>query len=394
MPYTIPMDAHTILTRTVTNVTPRALAEAKLKSGKTLRVYLGVDPTGAMLHLGHAVVLRKLQQFVELGHEVFFLIGSFTATIGDPTGKDAMREPLTVEQVQQNFKNYKDQAAKVLDFTKVTVVYNHEWLATLTFADILKLSSNFTVQQMLERDMFQKRLQEGKPINMQEFFYPLMVGYDSVHLDVDCEVGGNDQYFNLLAGRTLQTAYGKRDKFVLTTELIPGTDGLKMSKTNPNHCIFLEDVPNDMFGKLLAMRDELILTFYRCCTDVSLEEIAALQAKLDAGENPKKIKVQLARTIVGMYHSSEAAAAAEAHFEQVFAKGGVPDDILEVQAIADDMLVDVLVTQGICASKSQARRTITQGGVKLNDTPITDEKALALAGTYKVGKRRFIKIVN
>lgn len=380
-----------VLERGVTNVTPKKLAQEKLAGTKKLRVYLGVDPTGAKLHLGHAVPLRKLQQFVELGHEVFFLIGSFTAMIGDPTGKDVMREPLTPEIVKNNFANYKAQASKVLDFSKVSVVYNHTWLESLTFGDILKLSSAFTVQQMLERDMFQRRLQEGKPINMQEFFYPLMQGYDSVQLDVDCEIGGNDQYFNLLAGRTLQQAYGKREKFVVTTQLIPGTDGRKMSKTY-NNCIYLDDEPNDMYGKILSISDSLIVQYFECCTNVSLEELEAIIKELRSTNNPKSLKMKLARMIVTDLHSTEAAMAAEAHFENVFANKGVPDDIPEVEALEDELLLDALAKQPGIPSKSELRRIIEQGGLKLNDAPITNIKVTIKPGVYKVGKRRFYKI--
>jgi tyrosyl-tRNA synthetase len=254
------MQSDELLTRGVAKVIPQKLAVQKLKEGKKLRVYLGIDPTGAHLHIGHAVQLRKLQQFADAGHDAIFLIGSFTAMIGDPTGKDTQREALTVEQVQKNFESYKEQAAKVLDFSKITIVYNHEWLKKLGFEEIAKLASSFTVQQMEQRDMFEKRLKEDKPIGVHEFIYPLMVGYDSVHLDVDCEIGGTDQEFNMLAGRTLQKAYDKREKFIVTNKLIEGTDGRKMSKTYDN-CIYLDDTPKDMYGKTLSIKDDLITTY-------------------------------------------------------------------------------------------------------------------------------------
>lgn len=392
MQYTVAMTIKDVLQRSVTNVTPKLLAEKKLAGTKKLRVYFGVDPTGANLHLGHAVPLRKLQQFVDLGHEVIFLIGSFTAMIGDPTGKDAMREALTKEQVEKNFSAYQQQAGKVLDFSKIQIVYNHEWLEALTFAEILQLSSNFTVQQMMERDMFQKRLQEGKPINMQEFFYPLMQGYDSVQLDVDCEIGGNDQYFNMLAGRTLQQAYGKREKFVITTQLIPGTDGRKMSKTY-NNCIYLNDEPNDMYGKILSVSDKLIVQYFECCTSVPLKELESIIKELRTTDNPKHLKMQLAKMIVTDLHNEQAAIAAEAHFENVFTNKGVPDEMPEVEAMADELLIDALAKQPGIPSKSELRRIILQGGVKLNDTPITSIQVTIKPGVYKVGKRRFYKIV-
>jgi len=246
---------------------------------------------------------------------VIFLVGSFTAMIGDPSGRDALREPLTKEQVIKNFETYKEQAGKVLDFSKVTIRYNHEWLDKLTGADFLKLGSHFTVQQMLKRDMFRKRIKEEADIAITEFLYPIMVGYDSVILDVDCELGGSDQLFNMLAGRTLQQKLGKRDKFVLTTKLIEGTDGRKMSKTYDN-CIWLEDSAKDMYGKTLRIEDRLITTYMECCTNIPMEEIAAIKKKMVKKENPMTFKKQLAEEIVRMYHGEEAAKKAAEEFSQ------------------------------------------------------------------------------
>jgi len=374
-----------LLTKSITNVTPKDLAEKKLKAGKPLKVYLGIDPTGSRLHVGHAVPLRKLQAFAEAGHEVTFLIGSFTAMIGDPTDKDGMREVLTKEQVEENFKTYKEQASKVLDFSKIKIVYNHEWLQKLTFEEVINISSNFTVQQMMERDMFAKREKEGKPISMHEFFYPLMQGYDSVELDVDCEIGGNDQYFNMLAGRTLQKAFGKREKFVLTTKLIEGTDGRKMSKTY-NNCIYLDDEPNDMFGKVMRINDDLMETYFECCTDVSEAEAK----KIIAGE-PREAKIRLARELVTLYHNAAAADTAEKYYNEA-AAGDVPSDAPEVKANKGTLLIDFLVEQKLVASKSEARRLIEQGGIKMGDSVIDSLDAEVAEGEYKIGKRKFIKI--
>lgn len=379
-----------LLTRGVTNVTPKDLAEKKLKSGKPIRLYLGIDPTGARLHVGHAVPLRKLKAFVDAGHEVMFLIGSFTAMIGDPTDREAERERLTKEQVEKNFTTYKDQASKVLDFSKVKIVYNHEWLSKLTFEDVVQLASNFTVQQMLERDMFEKRLKEGKPIHMHEFFYPLMQGYDSVELDVDCEVGGNDQYFNMLAGRTLQTAFGKKDKFVLTTKLIEGTDGRKMSKTY-NNCIYLDDEPNDMFGKVMRINDDLMETYFECCTDIPMDEVRVILSSSKDGTGARDAKIRLAREIVTLYHDSAAADSAEKFYNEA-AAGDVPADAPEVQAKKGTLLIDFLVEQKLVASKSEARRLIEQGGVKMGDIVIDSIDAQVEEGEYKIGKRKFVKI--
>ncbi len=380
-----------LLTRAVSDIVPRKLAEEKLKSGKKMRIYLGIDPTGAKLHLGHSVPLRKLKAFADAGHQVIFLVGSFTAMIGDPSGRDTLREALTREQVEKNFQTYKEQASKILDFSKIELRYNHEWLEKLKFDDIIKLASHFTVHQMLERDMFQERIKKENPIGLHEFFYPLMVGYDSVILDVDCEIGGNDQLFNMLAGRTLQQAHGKREKFVLTTKLIEGTDGRKMSKTYDN-CIWLEDSAEDMYGKLLRINDDLILTYMECVTEMPMSDIKEAEKALKKGTNPKELKMQLAREVVSLYHGKEAAAHAESQFQKVFADKGTPDEMPEVKLKKGSTFIDVIMEQKLVTSKSEARRLIEQGGVKLDEKVITDITALAEKGILKVGKRKFLKL--
>ena len=381
-----------LLTRAVQDVVPRKVAEDKFKTGKPMRMYWGIDPTGTKIHLGHSVPLRKMRAFQDAGHHVILLIGSFTAMIGDPSGRDEMRQELTAADVKKNFETYIDQAKKILDMKKLEVRYNHEWLEKLSFKDILALTSHFTVQQMLHRDMFAKRMKDDAPISVTEFMYPLMVGYDSVMLDVDVELGGNDQLFNMLAGRTLQTAFKKRDKFVLTTKLIEGTDGRKMSKSY-NNCVYLTDEPNEMYGRLLSMPDSLIPVYMECCTGLPMAEVKAAEKALkDGTENPKKLKMRLAREIVTMYHSAEAAAAAEAAFENVFKDKGVPDDVPEYTAKKGESLIDALAASGTCASKSEARRLLTQGGVKHDDKPVTSVDAKAEKGIWKVGKRKFLKI--
>lgn len=382
-----------LLTRAVEDVVPRKVAEDKLKSGKKLRLYLGIDPTGAKLHLGHSVPLRKLKAFSEAGHHVIFLIGSFTGMIGDPSGRDQMREPLTPEQIEQNFRDYKVQAEKILDFSKIEILYNHEWLGKLNFSDVVKLASHFTVQQMMEREMFQQRVKAGKPIHMHEFFYPLMQGYDSVAMDVDFEVGGNDQLFNMLAGRTLMMALKKKEKFVLTTKLIDGTDGRKMSKTY-NNCVYLTDSPQEMYGRLLSMPDNLIPLYMECCTDIPMIEVKACEQSLKGGkENPKTLKMRLAREIITMYHSKEAALHAEAEFENVFKNKGLPENIQEFKAKKGMLLIDALAESKIVASKSEARRLIEQGGIKIDDKPVTAVNTKAEKGIVRVGKRKFLKII-
>ncbi len=370
---------------------PQKLAEEKLSSKKKLRLYWGIDPTGANIHLGHAVPLRKMKQFTDAGHEVIFLVGSFTAMIGDPSGRDAMREPLTHEQVEKNFQDYKEQASKILDFKKVEVRYNHEWLEKLNFRDILGLTSQFTVNQMIQRDMFEKRLKEGKEVSMTEFMYPLMVGYDSVVLDVDFELGGTDQEFNMLAGRTMQKAAGKRDKCIITMRLLEGTDGRKMSKTYDN-CIYLTDSAKDIFGKTLSIKDDLITTYMECCTDIPMEEIKDVEKEMKKGANPKEFKMRLAKELVTMYHSAKAADAAEAEFANIFAKGGVPDDMPEIKATKGELLIDLLVRAEIVTSKSEARRLIEQKAVTMNEKLVDAFDVVAEKGITKVGKRKFLKI--
>ncbi len=391
-----------LLSRAISDVVPRKLAEDKLKAGKPLRMYWGIDPTGSQIHLGHSVPLRKMRAFQDAGHHVILLIGSFTAMIGDPSGRDEMRQALTADDVKRNFETYIEQAKKILDMKKLEVRYNHEWLEKLSFKDILGLTSHFTVQQMLHRDMFAKRIKEDAPISVTEFMYPLMVGYDSVMLDVDVELGGNDQLFNMLAGRTLQTAFGKKDKFVLTTKLIDGTDGRKMSKSY-NNCVYLTDKPDDMYGKLLSMPDTLITLYMECCTDIPMSDVhAAEKALKDGTENPKNLKMRLAREIVTMYHSEAEAKAAEEAFENVFKNKGVPDDMPAYRTKKGESLIDALVASGLVASKSEARRLIEQGGIRVHEKTVMDvntkvgeglsQEALAQGVVVKVGKRKFIKI--
>jgi tyrosyl-tRNA synthetase len=376
-----------LLTRGVENVIPKDLARKKLATGEQLRVYFGVDPTGPKLHLGHAVPLRKMREFADLGHQVIFLVGSFTAMIGDPTGKDAAREPLTPEAVQENFKDYKRQAEKILDFSKIEIRYNDEWLAPLPFGEIVKLASNFTVQQMLQRDMFQKRIEDGKPISLHEFLYPLMVGYDSVVLDVDCELGGSDQEFNMLAGRHLQQSMGKRDKFVLTTPLIEGSDGRKMSKSY-NNCIYLEDAPNDMFGKIMSMKDGLVKSYLEVSTDLLDTEIADILAL-----HPKEAKMRLGREIVTMYHNAEAAKKAEENFNSTFSDGGVPDDMPEVVVSKGTKYIDALGT--LNESKSQLRRLAEQGAIRTVEGELVSDitKEVTESTQLRIGSHRFLKII-
>lgn len=385
-----------ILTRGVAEIIPQDEFVRKLKAGERMSIYLGVDPTGPSIHLGHAIHLWKLRKLQELGHDIILLIGDFTARIGDPTDRNAARTALTHEEVLENANTYQQQAAKILDFegeNPARIEYNASWLDELNFHDVLQLSAKFTVQQMLERDMFEKRLEEGKPIYVHEFMYPLMQGYDSVAMNVDGEIGGTDQLFNMLAGRTLQKEMNSREKFVLTIDLIEGLDGRKMSKSYGN-IVGVSDEPNDMYGKLMALDDSLIEKYFYLCANYSLEESQQKGQELKDGAHPRDIKIELARAVVALYYSDDAAQNAEAEFQAVFQGKGKPQDIPEYILQNEKTLLDVLVGSEMAASKSEARRLLSQGGVRVNDEKITDEQFDGFEdGTIlQVGKRRFLTL--
>ena len=289
------------LTRGVTEILPSKKSLAELMEQKKIRLYLGIDPTGSLLTLGHSVLLRKLQQFADLDHDVILLIGGGTVKIGDPTGKDSTRPELTNEVIEENFKNWQEQASKILDFSKIKIMNNADWLDKLTYVDLIKIMAKTTVQQLMERDMFQERVKAGRPVHAHEIIYPLMQGYDSVHMDVDLEIGGTDQTFNMMMGRTLQKAYNNHEKWVLSTPIINGTDGRKMSKSYGNFVALTEN-PNDMYGKLMRIGDEMIINYFTVLTDVPMAEIEEMEKAMAAGENPMTFKKKLAFTITTMYH--------------------------------------------------------------------------------------------
>lgn len=386
------------VTRGVTHVIPKEEFEDKLARGERMRIYLGVDPTRPDIHLGHAVVLRKMAKLQEWGHEIIFLIGDFTAQIGDPTGKDVMRQPLTHDEILKNAKTYTDQVGAVVRFegeNAAQTLYNSDWLSQLSFQDVVELSAQFTVQQMLERDMFQERIKAERPIGLHEFLYPLMQGYDSVAMDVDVEMGGSDQLFNIMAGRTLLTALKKKSKVVYTCELLEGTDGRKMSKSYEN-VINVIDEPGDMYGKIMSLRDELIGRYFLLCTDKSLDEIKDMERSMRDGANPRDAKDQLAREIVTIYHDEKAATAAAEGFAQVFQKGDLPDEIAEVSVATGSVsIVDTLVEAKLVSSKSEARRMVEQGGVRVNQEKVEGWKDvidLKSGDVVQVGKRKFAKV--
>jgi len=450
------------LERAVENAYPNKQEFSKaLESGKRLTAYLGIDPTGPSLHLGHAIAMRKLRELQDMGHRVILLIGDFTAMIGDPTDKTAARKKLTREEVLENCKSYRDQAAMILDMdgsqtsNPVEIKFNSEWLGKLSFADVLELSSHFTVQQMLERDMFRRRMSwrstcpecgnenyrtpesvdvasdrhgssilvstigtlnwickncnhayatEGgselhspRPVYLHEFMYPLMQAYDSVAMDVDIEIGGNDQTFNMLAGRELMKDLKNKEKFVVACKLLTDPTGKKMGKSEGN-MITLGDSPEEMFGKVMSWTDGMIADGFELCTSVPGEEIDAMVEKIEAGENPVVFKRQLASQIVTEWFDADSAQKAEEHFDRLFKQHAAPRDIAELKVKGSHhLLVDLLVQSGFVSSKTEARRQISQGAVRIDGQVVDDEGAeieIAESAILQKGKRNFIKIVK
>ncbi len=387
------------LNHAVENVYPskEALRE-KLMTGEQISVYLGVDPTGPTLHLGHMVTIQKVAELQAMGHKVILLMGDFTAMIGDPTDKSATRRQLTHEEVLSNLRLYKDQAARFLTFTgqnAAQIQFNSEWLAKMKFEDVIQLASHFTVQQMLERDMFEKRMDEQKAIHLHEFLYPLMQGYDSVAMDVDLEVGGNDQTFNMLAGRTLMKELKGKEKFVLTARLLADAGGKKMGKTEGN-MIALIDTPEDMFGKIMSWTDGMILPGFEICTDASAKEVEDIRRRIESGENPMVLKRELAKRIVTWLCGEKEADAASEAFSRIHQQGEKPEEIKEIKIEKSEVsLIDALVQSKLVSSKSEARRQIEQGGVKVDDVVIRSVDAICHEGSViQKGKRFFVKLVR
>jgi tyrosyl-tRNA synthetase len=363
-------------------------------TGRPLRVKLGLDPTAPDIHLGHTVVLNKLRQLQDLGHTVIFLIGDFTSMIGDPSGRNSTRPPLTREQIEANARTYYAQASLVLDAAKTEIRYNSEWSDPLGARGLIELAAKYTVARMMERNDFHERFKTGSPISVHEFLYPLMQGYDSVALKSDLELGGTDQKFNLLVGRALQAEYGQEPQCILTMPLLEGLDGVeKMSKSKGNYIGISEDA-NSMFAKLLSISDELMWRYYTLLSFRSEGEIAALRAEVASGRNPKEAKVLLAREITTRFHSAAAAEAAAADFERR-ARGGVPDEIDEVALGGAPLAIGALLKQaGLAPSTSEALRLIDQGGVRIDGATIGDRGLKLAAGTYvvQVGKRKFARV--
>ncbi|AVJ26206.1 tyrosine--tRNA ligase [Achromobacter spanius] len=372
----------------------RKLAKSRA-SGVPLRIKLGLDPTAPDIHLGHTVVLNKMRQLQDLGHNVIFLIGDFTSTIGDPSGRNSTRPPLTREQIEANAKTYYAQASLVLDPARTEIRYNSEWCDPLGARGMIQLASRYTVARMMEREDFTKRFKGGIPISVHEFLYPLMQGYDSVALKSDLELGGTDQKFNLLVGRELQKEYGQEPQCILTMPLLVGTDGVeKMSKSKGNY-IGISESPDSMFGKLMSISDTLMWRYFELLSFRSLEDIAALKQEIEGGRNPRDAKVMLAQEIIARFHSAKAADDALASFEARFRDGAIPDDMPEVNIGGAPVgILKLLREAGLVASGSEAQRNVEQGGVRVNGDRVEDKSLQLPAGTYvvQVGKRKFARV--
>jgi tyrosyl-tRNA synthetase len=370
----------------------------KLKSGKPLTIKAGFDPTAPDLHLGHTVLINKLRAFQQLGHNVVFLIGDFTGLIGDPTGKNVTRKPLTKEQVLTNAKTYQEQVFKILDPEKTQIRFNSEWMDQLGAAGMIKLAASQTVARMLERDDFKKRYANEQPIAIHEFLYPLVQGWDSVALQADVELGGTDQRFNLLMGRELQKEQGQSQQVVLMMPLLEGLDGVQKMSKSLNNYIGITDAPNEMFGKIMSISDELMWRYYDLLSFKPLEEIAELKQQMADGANPRDIKITLAKEIIARFHSAEAAEAAHQDFIQRFQKNAIPDDMPEVSIALTDGEVAIgylLKEAGLVGSTSDAMRMIKQGAVKIDGEKVTDTRLVLTEkgeNVYQVGKRKFARI--
>lgn len=386
-----------ILTRGVANIVPgREELEKQLRSGKKLNIYAGFDPTATRLHLGHAVPFRKLKALADLGHNVTFLIGDFTALIGDTSDKESERPALTEEEIKENFKTYKEQASKILDFSKVNVVFNSEWLNKLNFNEVIKLCQHFSIGDFISRELIRKRLDEGKRVVLHEVLYPIAQGYDHYHLDADLQIGATEQTFNLQAGRTLLKALKGKESSFLTLNILEGTDGRRMSKTWGN-AIWLEDNANDMYAKVMAIKDDLIIQYFTLATDIPLDQVNIIKERLENGDNPMLIKKELARQIVTELHSKEAAEEAAHNFTKTVQQKEMPAEIptIEVKSTEPLNITDALISLQMAESKSEAKRLIEQGGVEINDKRLTnpnEQIVLEDNMVIKVGKRKFVKI--
>ncbi|HAS6348063.1 TPA: tyrosine--tRNA ligase [Vibrio vulnificus] len=380
--------------RGVEELIPEEELIAKLKEGRPLRIKLGADPTAPDIHLGHTVILNKLRAFQDLGHDVTFLIGDFTGMVGDPTGKNSTRPPLTREDVLRNAETYKQQVFKILEPAKTKIQFNSEWLSELGAEGMIRLAANQTVARMLERDDFKKRYAGGQPIAIHEFMYPLLQGYDSVAMETDVELGGTDQKFNLLMGRELQKANGQKPQVVLMMPLLVGLDGEKKMSKSAHNYIGVSEAPSEMFGKIMSISDDLMWSYYELLSFRPLEELAQFKADVAAGKNPRDIKVLLAKEIIARFHSEADADAAEQEFVNRFAKNQIPDEMPEFTFAVGTPMANLLKEAELCSSTSEAMRMVKQGAAKMDGEKVEDAKVEPAVGTYvfQVGKRKFARI--
>ncbi|MEZ9766250.1 tyrosine--tRNA ligase [Vibrio breoganii] len=380
--------------RGVEELIPEEELIAKLKENRPLRIKLGADPTAPDIHLGHTVILNKLRTFQDLGHDVTFLIGDFTGMVGDPTGKNTTRPPLTREDVLRNAETYKEQVFKILEPAKTKIAFNSEWLGELGAEGMLRLAANQTVARMLERDDFKKRYAGGQPIAIHEFMYPLLQGYDSVAMETDVELGGTDQKFNLLMGRELQKSHGQKPQAVLTMPLLVGLDGEKKMSKSAHNYIGVSEVPTEMFGKIMSISDVLMWSYYELLSFRPLAEIEQFKADVENGKNPRDVKILLAKEIIARFHSQADADAAEQEFINRFQKGAIPDEMPEFEFEVGRPVSNLLKEAGLCSSSSEAMRMVKQGAAKIDGEKITDSKFVPQAGTYvfQVGKRKFARL--
>lgn len=386
------------LTRGTDEVLPEGGLKAKLKEGRPLIVKAGFDPTAPDLHIGHTVLINKMRQFQQLGHEVVFLIGDFTGMIGDPTGKNTTRPPLSADEIDVNAATYQKQIFKILDADKTRIEFNSAWMGKMDAAELIKLAARHTVARMLERDDFNKRYAGGQPISIHEFLYPLVQGYDSVVLKADVELGGTDQKFNLLVGRQLQQAFGQNPQIVMTTPLLEGLDGVqKMSKSLGNY-IGITEPPGEMFGKIMSISDDLMWRYFEVLSFRSLDDIKSLKGSVDDGMNPRDAKFELGQEIVARFHSNAAAEAAKKEFISRFQQGAIPDDMVELTLKSDGGrlgIAHLLKGAGLASSTSEAFRMVKQGAVKIDGQRVEDRSLQLESGTthiYQVGKRKFARV--
>lgn len=383
-----------VFQRGTDEILPLEELKKKLEKNQPLRIKAGFDPTAPDLHLGHTVLINKLKQLQDLGHEILFLIGDFTGMIGDPTGKSTTRPPLTEEQVRENAKTYQDQVFKILDQDKTQVVFNSTWMSKMSSSDMIKLASQQTVARMLERDDFSKRYKSGQGISIHEFLYPLIQGYDSVALESDVELGGTDQKFNLLMGRELQKSAGKEPQVILTMPILEGLDGVQKMSKSLNNYIGIDDAPDEMFGKIMSVSDELMWRYLELLSFESLETIESWKKEVDNGENPRNIKFRLADEIITRFHSKEAAQQAQQNFINRFSKNQIPDEMDEFSFDQGIKIANLLKEAGLVNSTSDAFRMIKQGAAKIDGEKITDRNLEPNAGeaVYQVGKRKFARV--